>query len=254
MSSEIPSLPSVYDLVMVESVDSVLIDAMGRAESGADEGTLLWAETQRDARTRRGYQWHAPRGNLHCALVLRPDFSRRDAEQLCALASVAAGAAIAEVVSPMTGMGFAWPGDLLINELLAGQIQLAAAPVKQDPWPWMVLAVSINVAHHPDNPEPERFNSIHASGEADDVRAVDVLEHFARHFLRWINLWADDGFSAVRTAWNHRARDLNSTRQLDIAGRALRGQVRGLGEHGELLLDVGSNRMERISIRDYFEL
>jgi len=251
---ELPSLPGPYELIIVPEVDSVLAEAARRAHAGAEEGTLIWAERQHDARTRRGHAWDAPRGNLHCGLVLRPEHDNATAQQICTVASVAAGAAIAEVVAPMTGMGFRWPGDLLINELLAGQVQLAAPAGGADPWPWLALALSVNVAHHPQNPEPELFNSVHASGDADHVRVVDVLEQFARHFLRWINLWAEDGYAPVRRAWLQRARDLGETRTLAFGDDTLSGVVRGLGPHGELLLDGGADRQITVSVARYYGL
>ena len=193
-------------------------------------------------------------GNLHCAVLLRPDYDNHTAQQLCAVAAVAAGAAVAEVVAPMTGMGFRWPGDLLINDLLAGQIQLAAPAQGADPWPWLALGLSLNVAHHPHNPEPERYNSIHASGDAGHVDAAQVLELFARHFLRWINRWAEEGFVPVRRAWMQRARDVGESRALDLEGRLIKGVVRGMGEHGELILDTGADGIERVCVSGYFAL
>jgi len=251
---ELPSLPGPYELVLVPEVDSVLAEAARRGREGAEEGTLIWAESQRAARTRCGHPWDAPRGNLHCALVLRPDYDNAAAQQLCTVAAVAAGAAIAEVVAPMTGMGLRWPGDLLINELLAGQVQLAAPAGGVDPWPWLAVAVSVNVAHHPENPEPERFNSVHDSGDAEHVRVVEVLEHFARHFLRWVNIWAEDGYAPVRQAWLQRARDLGEQRSLAFADATVTGVARGLGPHGELLLDTGADRQRTVSVARYFDL
>ena len=80
---ELPSLPGPYELVIVPEADSVLGETVRRARAGAEEGTLVWAESQRAARTRRGLPWEAPRGNLHCGLVLRPEFDNATAQQLC---------------------------------------------------------------------------------------------------------------------------------------------------------------------------
>jgi len=251
---ELPVLPGVYELQVLPPVDSVLAEAARRAERGAGEGTLLWAAAQRAARTRRGHVWEAPEGNLHCAVVLRPDYDNRTAEQICTVACVAAGAAVAEVVAPMTGMGFRWPGDLLINDLLAGCVSIAAPAGAGDPWPWLAVALSLDVAHHPHNPEPERYCSIHASGDAGHVRAVEVLELFSRHFLRWINIWAEDGFGPVREAWMQRARDAGESRELDLPARRAAGRVLGIGEGSELVLDVGTGRHRHVGVGEYFGL
>ena len=246
-----PMLPSAYELIVIDEVDSVIAEASRRAEAGADEGTLVWAHRQTGARTRR-HPWYAPDGNLHCALVIRPDFDNQHAQQLCAVASIAAGSAIAEVVAPMTGMGLRWPGDLLLNELLAGQVQLAVPGGEDKQWPWLVIALSVNVSHHPQNPEPEEFNSIHDSGESKDVRSIEVLELFTRHFLRWINIWAEEGFAPVRNEWQMRARDIGLPRALPFAHGHYVGITRGIGEHGELLLDTGAAQPVNLSIAEYF--
>lgn len=248
-----PILPSAYELIVVDKVDSVLAEAARRAAAGADEGTLVWARSQTSARTRR-HPWDAPAGNLHCAVIIRPDFDNQRSQQLCAVATIAAGSAIAEVVAPMTGMGLHWPGDLLINGLLAGHVQLAAPAGDGGRWPWLVVALSVNVAQHPQNPEPEQFNSIHASGESEQVTTTEVLELFTRHFLRWINIWADDGFKPVRDEWMLRARDVGFPRALPFDHGHYMGINRGIGEHGELLLDTGAAQAITLSIAEYFSL
>ena len=53
---------------------------------------------------------------------------------------------------------------LKLDYLAEREAQLKAF---QADWPWLVVGASVNVAHHPENPEPELYNSIHASGEAD---------------------------------------------------------------------------------------
>jgi BirA family biotin operon repressor/biotin-[acetyl-CoA-carboxylase] ligase len=251
---ETPVLPGSYELRMLTEVDSILEATAKLAADGADEGTLVWARSQTNARTRRGHHWEAPEGNLHCGLVLQPDYDNITAQQLCTVATVAAGAAVAERVAPMTGLGYRWPGDLLVNELLAGCVQIQAANDGSDPWPWLVLGLSVNVAHHPENPEPECYNSIHASGEAEHVRSLEILEQFTRHFLRWINIWAEEGYGPVRDAWMQRARDVGETRELEFPSRTVAGTVRGIGEHGELMLEAGTETLDTVSIAEYFGL
>ena len=255
MNTDCASLPSPYELVVRDRVDSVLAEGVRHARSGRDEGTLIWAMQQETARTRRGYNWFAPPDNLHCALVMRPQHRRCVAWQLCHVAAVAAGAAIAEELAPMTGLEFEWPGDLLVNGLHCGRIDLEASPAgNAEHYEWVVIGIAVNVAHHPQNPEPERFNSIHASGDADTVTARVVLEHFARHFLRWVNIWADSGYGPIRQAWLQRAHTLVDSTRLsdrlpDIACADL-----CLSDDGTLLLTNSDGRRQRFSIGDYFSL
>ena len=197
-------LPHQYESIVLDRVDDVVREAARRAEDGAEEGTFVVAVEQSDARTRGGASWYSPPGNAHCAIVLRPDFPNTVAGQLVYVAGVSAGAALAGLLSPMTGLRYRWPGRILLNELDAGRIVLAAPRLDRDPMPWLVLGLMVNVAHHPDNPEPEAYNSVHASG-SPEVGAEALVEDFARHFLASINRWDEDGFEPVARAWSARA-------------------------------------------------
>lgn len=246
-------LPPHYDLVRLPFVDSVMAEAARRAEAGAEEGTLVWADEQGEAATRRGTRWFSPSGNLHCALVLRPDFSNEQSGQLAYVAALAAGSALAELLSPMTGLRYRWPAKLLINDLLAGQILLASPGAAGDPYPWLTVGAMINVALHPPNPEPDEYNSVHASG-APEVTVEQLLENYSRFFLHWINRWAEDGFVPIARQWQLRADGIGEEVAIDIAGETVRGTFVELDEQGRLVIRGPEKVDRRISVNAYFDL
>ncbi len=251
--SESPQLPSQYDLVQLARVGSVMEEAANRASDGAEEGTLIWALEQHDARTRRGDRWYSPPGNLYCSLILRPEVAVDRCGQLAYVAALSAGSALAGLLSPMTGLRYGWPNDLLINDLRAGQIMLAASGGHSDPYEWLTLGVMINVEQHPPNPEPEEYNSVHASG-APEVTAVQVLEDFARYFLNWINRWAENGFEPILRQWQIRADCAGEDMELRMGGQCLRGRVVEVDELGRLVIATPEQVEHRISINEYFGL
>jgi BirA family biotin operon repressor/biotin-[acetyl-CoA-carboxylase] ligase len=228
-------------------------EAANRARDGAEEGTLIWALEQHDARTRRGDPWYSPPGNLYCSLILRPDAAVDQCGQLAYVAALSAGSALAGLLSPMTGLRYGWPNDLFINDLRAGQIMLAASGAHSDPYDWLTLGLMINIEQHPPNPEPEEFNSVHASGAAD-VTVAQVLEDFARYFLKWINRWAEDGFEPIGRQWQIRADGIGDELELHIGDRHLRGSFVKLDEQGRLVM-MGPDQVERcIGVNEFFDL
>lgn len=251
--NESPQLPPHYELVELSSVDSVVGEAIRRACDGAEEGTLVWAGEQSDARTRNGGRWFSPQGNLHCSLILRPEFSNASGGQLAYVAALAAGSALAELLSPMTGLRYGWPGDLYINELKAGQFVIAAPGAYTDPYEWLVLGTMINIEHHPPNPEPEEFNSVHSSG-APEVTVAQTLENFARYFLHWINRWAEDGFEPIRRQWQIRAEGVGESVDIHIADETLSGTFVEVDEEGRLVMRQSGEAERRISVNEYFGL
>lgn len=248
-----PQLPPQFELVKLGRVDGVMQEAARRARDGAEEGTLIWAAEQSEACTRRGHPWYSPPGNLHCALILRPEFPNDRSGQLAYVAALSAGSALAGLLSPMTGLRYRWPTDILINELRAGQIMLATSGADSDPHEWLTVGVMINVAQHPPNPEPEEFNSVHASG-APEVTQAQVLDDFARYFLNWINRWAEDGFEPIARQWKMRADGIGEDTDLHIGDRRLRGTFVNVDEQGRLVMASSEQDERRISVNEYFAL
>ncbi len=247
-------LPPVYQLQHLGEVDNIVAEAVRQARAGAKEGTLLWTDTETNAKTQRGNAWQSYPGNLSCALILEPDYNNPIAQQLIHVATVAAGTAMAEVLSPMTGMSLGWPGKLYVNNLLTGIVSFTPAESGQDPWPWVVIGLRINVTQHPANPEPELYNSIHASGETEDVNAEELMAFFARHFLRLINRWSEEGFEPVRKAWMQRAEGLNTSQRVSLGNTTIEGVAQGLSENGEWVLTDANGKHRSLSIKDYFAL
>ncbi len=251
-SEKPPRLPPQFELVALERAGSVVEAALARAAEGAGEGTLVWAREQTSARTRRGGTWIGYDGNLHCALIIEPDYPNEESWQLAYVHALAVGGAMAEMVSPMTGLRFLWPNRLLVNGLLAARLDVAATDPARDPYPALVLGASVNVAMHPPQPEPEEYNSIHASG-APEVTAGDVLEAYASHFLAWSSRWADEGFEPIRRAWRIRADRLGADTEVRLIGGPVEGRTADVDAQGALALDTAAGR-RRITIGEYFGL
>ncbi len=251
MPPDLPALPAAYELVSLDRVDSVVGEAARRAVQGAGEGTIIWAREQSDARTATGKPWQAPRGNLHVALVIEPEYDNETAEQLLYVMMVSAGTAIADILSPMTGLRWRWPDKIFLNDLKSGMVQIVVPEGEPDPYPWLVLGLSVNVAEHPPNPEPERFNSIHESG-TPEATVEALLEAFSRHFLSWINRWAEEGFNPVRKAWLMRADGIDEPISLPLADGLVEGTLKDIDMKGAIELKLKDGAIRRIRAREYF--
>ena len=247
-----PRLPPQFELVTLDRVGSVTDAALERAASGAGEGTLVRAREQTNARTRNGNTWIGYAGNLHCALIIEPDYPNEESWQLLYVNALAVGSAIAEMVSPMTGLRFAWPNRLLINDLLAARLDIVTTDPAREPYRALVLGASVNVVTHPPQPEPEEYNSIHASG-ARDITVVDVLEAYASHFLAWSSRWAEEGFGPIRRAWSIRADGLGADAELRLPDESIEGRIEDVDDRGALVVDTGHGA-RRVTIGEYFGL
>lgn len=247
-----PQLPPHYELIRLARVDSVMAETARRARDGAEEGTLVWADEQEDARTRSGHRWFSPPGNLHCAILLRPDFDNIRSGQLAYVAALSAGSALAPLLSPMTGMRYRWPDGIYINDLRSGRIVLASQG-GGDPYPWLAVGAMVNVGLHPPNPEPDEYGSVHASG-ATEVTVPQLLEDYARYFLHWLNRWANEGFEPIGRQWQIRADGVGEEIALALGERRLRGNFVGLDDQGRLVIRSSGDADTSVSVNEYYEL
>lgn len=253
MDQNQPRLPVAYELITLDRVDSVLEEAARRAGQGAGEGTVIWSREQSDAVTRRGKTWYSPAGNLHCAVIIEPEYDITTAEQLLYVAAISAGTAIADLLTPMTGLRYRWPNHIYINDLKSGMLQLRAARENTERYRWLAIGLNVNVAGHPPNPEPERFNSMHASG-TEDVTAGALLDVYCRHFLSWINRWADEGFAPARKAWVQRADGLGEDFVRQVGAETVEGILREPDSEGRGVIEQADGTGRTVSIGEYFDL
>ncbi|MBE9527623.1 MAG: biotin--[acetyl-CoA-carboxylase] ligase [Proteobacteria bacterium] len=97
-----------------DTVESTNTEALELARAGAEEGTVVVADTQLQGRGRIGRTWVSPAAvNLYTSVILRPAISPPNAHMLTLLAAVA----LAEVIEEATGKSVAvkWPNDILVE-------------------------------------------------------------------------------------------------------------------------------------------
>ncbi len=189
--------------------DSTNIRARELAAAGAPHGTLVTAAQQSAGRGRQGRTWSAPAGRaLLCSLVLR---------EPPRLLSLAAGVAVAEVVSTATataGPGepgragresgqtgresrieprLKWPNDVLIGGRKVAGILVEGRPQER----WAILGIGINLAVREQDFPPELRGRAATLGlEPGDIEPM--LSRLLAAVSRRVVAGEDEILSAVR--------------------------------------------------------
>lgn len=134
-----------HPLIYKNIVDSTNIVLRKLAGSGAEEGTVVWAEQQMAGRGRHGRGWESPPGKgLWFSVLLRPELSLPQIPLLTLVSAVS----LVRGISRMTGFAptIKWPNDLLANgKKLAGilaEVQSEGREIKH-----VVVGIGINVNH-----------------------------------------------------------------------------------------------------------
>jgi len=126
-----------------QSIDSTNNRARELALEGADEGTLIIAETQLEGRGRLGRNWVSPKGKgIWMSLILRPNLPPDQAPRITAMAAVA----VRKALNKATGLniGIKWPNDIIIDgKKVCGILTEMHADI--DRIHYVVVGIGINV-------------------------------------------------------------------------------------------------------------
>ena len=237
-----PKLPSLFNLVALDSVDSTNAEARRLAEQGAEEtpeGTLVWALEQTAGRGRRGRTWQSPKGNFYASIVLRPDVALKDAAQFGFVASLAVFDTIGSLAQPGTDAQTKWPNDVLISgRKVAGILLEAQGGGTPDAIPdFVIVGIGVNLINYPEDVE---FPATSMTEEGTPVMAPEFLDVFAKHFLAWTRLWVDEGFERLRKNWLWRCSQVGKEIEVRLANETLTGTFKDLDDSGALILETAS--------------
>ncbi len=219
------------------SIDSTNIYAARLAREGASTGTAVIADEQTGGKGRLGRSWVSPPGvNLYLSLLLRPAVSTAVVPQLSLLAAVAVAEAIIEVCQLTPAIK--WPNDVLIAGKKVCGI-LAEMQTEGTTLRAVILGIGVNInaplSAFPPELHDKASSLLLAGGKTVDraAFAAALLTHLEKLYV----LWIEQGFPALRSAWEHHASGLLG-KKISVAAPegTVSGIVLGLDIDGALLL------------------
>jgi biotin-(acetyl-CoA carboxylase) ligase len=213
-------LPPPFRLVTLrEAGDAVAHAAMHAAELGA--GTLVSVGRFDVA---------------EFAVVFEPDEPHASSWRVLYAGMVALVHAMATIAPPHKPIVIDWPDAIRVDGGHVGGGSLAAPEDAEaaSPPPWLVFGAVIRLASIPgQSPLASSVEETALEDEGfDETDANRLIEAFARHLMRVIDGWRDDGFAAVASEFlSHLAPE--------------KGAQREIGDDGALLVRRAGKRAER---------
>jgi len=241
-------LPAAYVLIEVGEVDDLRDTARKLADQGAEEGTILFAMSQRKPKGIGGKAWNAYPDNLHASIILEPEIPADQYHQMLYVAMVSLGNAVAAHVAPMTSLGYGWPNDLRIAGNKIGSVWLDVGT--RESGPWLCITCSVNVRHGPEDFSVPAMSILEAEGSSA-LTAADLLQTWAKQFITEINAWAERGFSHTLAAWRVRAEFASQEATTELQGRTIKGQYKSITDQGQMVVQGADGVTSILSVKEY---
>jgi len=194
------------------------------AAGGAEAGTVLWSIGE---------------DRCQAAVVLAPEHPLEDSLPIVLVAMLGLGDALGALLPPVVALTFGWPDRIEINGGVVGGVRMASARTEKpaDIPDWIVVGYGLAAQSRPEGPEPgNRPGHTTLADEGCEIACIDLVEHFGRHFLSWINRWQQDGVAPVRQAWLSRAAGLSSSIEVASGPHRKQGIFTGLTDTGSIRL------------------
>ncbi len=215
-------------LEVLNEIDSTILEARRRAESGDCGPVWLLALKQTAGRGRRGRAWVSLAGNLFVTYLGAA--TRKPGE--IALLGFAAGLAIAEACEAL-GAGdvtLKWPNDVLIKGAKVAGVMLDSGASDRY-GQWYALAFGVNLVARPAALDQA------TTALADHVAAPSAIEAFnliRPRLEHWAAMLTEFGFAPLRAAWRARAYGLGQPVRALLSDETIEGLMQGLSEDGAL--------------------
>ena len=220
------------------------------AKSGAREGVVVFAESQRKGRGRHGRTWVSPRGKgLWFSMLLRPKLPPAATSRITVAASVAVARAIRQ------GCGvearIKWPNDVILNgKKLAGilvETKSRIAAHETGLGDYLVLGIGMNVNCVAEDFPPEIAKiatSLQIETGRSQDRAALATQVLATLDERYRAALTD--FETIADEWAHLCTSLGKQIIVTMGRRRIEGFAQALDGDGALLLRMDSGHTERI--------
>jgi biotin-(acetyl-CoA carboxylase) ligase len=165
------------------------------------------------------------------AVVVEPDEPLMTARRVFYAGMAALAEALVTLAQPSTSVTIQWPDSLLVNQGLVGGGRLAwPKKASEDKLtPWLVFGGMVRTVSMTGN-EPGLNPFVTALEEEGftDTMSTQLVESFARNFMRVVDSWQENGFGAVARSYLERMpREQGIRRDIDENGDLL---VRRMGK------------------------
>jgi BirA family biotin operon repressor/biotin-[acetyl-CoA-carboxylase] ligase len=217
---------------------------------GADDGSVVVAETQTAGRGRLDRGWVSPRGGLWLSVIFRPKVKPAEAVGLVFVA----GLAVAEVLRELYGLEVEtkWPNDVLVDGRKVCGI-LSEMSTIGEKVNYAIIGVGVNANFDVKKALPRELWENATSLESVLGRRISLEDLFRASLEKLDSVYAEflkEGFTFILEKWKRYAGFLG--RQVEVISETekLSGLALDVDSEGALVLRQGNGTMKRVFVGD----
>ena len=219
------------------------------AAKGAEEGTVVIAETQTHGRGRFGRWWVSPKGGIWFSTILRPKVSAEDALKLTLMTAVAVARVIRKTFK--LNAEIKWPNDVLIEGQKVCGI-LTEMSTRGKVVDFVTLGVGINANVDADSFPEKLRNSI--TSLKKELKEEVARERFLRALLEelehYYKIFTRRKFDLILGEWKSLASFLGSYVKAVSYDEKIVGLAVDVDQSGALLIKTENGTLRRVTSGD----
>lgn len=222
------------DIIVKKTTVSTNIDGKALAKAGIPRPVLIAADEQTGGRGRQGKTFLSPRGGLYMTLILPLAAPIGDAVTATSCSSVAVSRALGRFG---IDCGIKWVNDIYVaRRKLCGILVEAENDYRTMTTQALVIGIGVNVETSPALEGEVKAVSLRELGCKAEI--TDVCSTIAKEMLVMYN----DGFDFSSCQDEYKRRSVVLGREITFTENGVTrvGCASDIGEHGELIVDCGS--------------
>ncbi|MDI7741382.1 biotin--[acetyl-CoA-carboxylase] ligase [Lysinibacillus fusiformis] len=221
------------------------------ARKGAQDGTVVIAETQTDGKGRMSRPWESTKGKgIWMTVIIKPDVLPHQAPQFTLVAAVSIVNAIKSLYSNFTPV-IKWPNDILINGLKCTGI-LTEMIAEMDRVQALLIGIGINVNQQRDD-FPEDLHAIATSlsiEEKSTLNRAELVGTILNYLEKYSELYVTQGFSPIKKLWEEASGTIGKQIKATTLTEVLQGKAIGITEAGVLEIQLENGEIRSIYSAD----
>ena len=215
--------------------------------TGAPEGTVVLADSQRGGKGRFQRFWHSPpASNIYTSIILRPEIPLSNASRI----PILAGVAVAEVLDAYCPgkISLKWPNDVLLHEKKVSGI-LSQAKITANHLDFIILGIGVNINMKYDQfPEDIRDSAISLSMKTGfPISRQELLFSVYANLEKWYKKLLLVGFETIKEKWLSTSSMTGRNVNTSFLGETIQGTVEGIDDSGSLVLRNDCNEIIRVT-------